>query len=287
MPDPPVTRREIGLFLCLLAASSGAFYVLLLTDASVAERWLESPLPGLFMWCPAASALVTCLVTRRSLRGLGWRWGGLKHYGVAYALPLVFGVPVYLLIWTAGWGDFDAQRLHTLAARYGLPGGTAGLLGATALVLVLAPLGVVATLGEEIGWRGFLVPHLARLTSLRRTSLIVGLIWSVWHYPLIFLVVPRLLPELPLWLGTVCFTVMVVAVSGIYTWLRVRSGSVFPAALLHATSNAFVFGLDRLTVHHTPYLSNEYGIGLAVSIPLVALPFWRWLGDARASEGLA
>jgi len=276
---PQETQRQIGLFCVLLITFSGIFYGLLVLSAGTAERWLSSPLPGLFMWCPGAAALVTCLLTRRSVRGLGWSWGGLRYYAMAYALPLAFGLPVYALLWWSGLGEFDPARLHALAAKTILPPGPVGLAGAVLVVLVLAPFGVVSALGEEIGWRGFLVPRLGRLVDLRRTSLIIGLLWSLWHYPLIFLVVPNLLPELPIWFGTLCFTMMVVAASGIYTWLRVRSDSVFPAALLHATSNTFLFGMDRLTVHHTPFFSHEYGLGLAIAIPLVAWPFWRRLSD--------
>lgn len=267
-----------------LASSSGIFYGLLAFSEGIAERWLSSMLPAAFMWCPGVAALLTCLATRRGAGGLGWRWGGWRYYGIAYALPLAIGIPVYAVLWWSGWGDFDPTPLEALRAKYGLPPGALGTSGAVLLVLALAPLGMLSSLGEEIGWRGFLVPRLAQLFDLRRTSLFVGLLWALWHYPLIFLVVPHYLPDLPLGFGTVCFTVMVVAVSAVYTWLRLRSGSVFPAALLHATSNAFLFGLDRLTLHHTPYFSHEYGIGLAISIPLFAWPFWRRLGAGREAS---
>jgi hypothetical protein len=56
-----------------------------------------------------------------------------------------------------------------------------------------------------------------------------------------------------------------------------RSGSVFPAALLHATSNAFMGAFEALTKHTdvTSYFTYEYGLGFALVVPLLSLPFWR------------
>ena len=72
------------------------FYGLLLFSDDTAELWPSSILPGLFMWCPGVSALLTCLLTRRNVRGLGWSWGGFRYNTTAYLLPLAFGLPVYL-----------------------------------------------------------------------------------------------------------------------------------------------------------------------------------------------
>jgi len=64
---------------------------------------------------------------------------------------------------------------------------TATYLVISVFILVQATLGVLIScltaLGEEIGWRGFLVPQLASVTSFTKTALISGLIWAVWHYP--------------------------------------------------------------------------------------------------------
>ena len=67
--------------------------------------------------------------------------------------------------------------------------------------------------------------------------------------PVVLAVLPVFIPKLPLSYALACFTVSVVAVSFVYTWLRLRSGSVFPAALLHATSNAFMGAFEAVTRH--------------------------------------
>ncbi|MEO8452029.1 MAG: CPBP family glutamic-type intramembrane protease, partial [Gemmatimonadota bacterium] len=75
-----------------------------------------------------------------------------------------------------------------------------------------------------------------------------------------------------------CFTVMVVGLSFLLTWLRVRSGSVWPVALFHASHNLFIQGfLDRVTVDtgSTKWLTTEFGAALAITVGLTAWLFWR------------
>jgi membrane protease YdiL (CAAX protease family) len=81
-----------------------------------------------------------------------------------------------------------------------------------------------------------------------------------------------------------CFGVMVVAMGFPFAWLRLRSGSVWPAAILHASHNLYVQGFfDRVTVNtgFTNWLTSEFGAGLAITIGITAWLFWR----ARASVG--
>jgi membrane protease YdiL (CAAX protease family) len=266
---------EIRLFLVLLLVMSGGFYAFLFLEPGAPGRWPSYS--AAFMWCPGLAAVLTLLILRRSLRGLGWSRGGLRCYLIAYALPVAFCVPVYLVVWWSGLGGFDAAAFEAYRSRTGLPAGLAGSLGVIAAVLLSAPLGVIATLGEELGWRGFLVPRLFASTNFTRTSVITGLVWSAWHYPVVVAVLPVFIPKLPIAYAIACFTVSVVAISFVYTWLRLRSGSVFPPALLHATSNAFMGAFESLTKHNevTSYYTYEYGLGFALVVPLLSLPFWK------------
>jgi uncharacterized protein len=271
----PAHAAEIRLFLALLSAFSSGFYAFLFLEPSAPGRWLSYS--AAFMWCPGLAALLTLLILRRSLRGLGWSWGGVRYYLIAYALPLAFCLPVYLAVWWLGLGAFDAGSFEAYRSRTGLPSGLVGSLGVIAAALLAAPLGMLATLGEELGWRGFLVPRLFASLSFTRTSLVTGLVWAAWHYPVVVAVLPVFIPKLPIAFAIACFTVSVVAISFVHAWLRLRSGSVFPAALLHATSNTFMGAFEALTTHSdvTSYFTYEYGLGFAIVVPLLSLPFWK------------
>jgi membrane protease YdiL (CAAX protease family) len=274
-------RREIRLFLALTFVLSGGFYAYLLLAAE--PRW-EGARSAAFMWCPGISALMARLALFRTVRGLGLGWGRTWRYlpGV-YLLPFLLAGIVYLSVWTLGGGSYDTERLLAVAAGMGLPSGTPGVALLATLAILGAGLGVTSTLGEELGWRGLLVPRLLTLTGFSRASLVTGLVWSVWHYPLIFVLLPRLRPMNRAF-ATVCFTISVTAVSFFYTWLRIRSGSVWLAALLHAASNGAQTLGEAMTTDTGPteYLTYEYGAGFSVVLLVLLAIFGRRLARVTA-----
>jgi len=97
---------------------------------------------------------------------------------------------------------------------------------------------VSSALGEEIGWRGLLVPELSKTTSFRLTSLTSGIVWSLWDYRVLIFVDYN--AATPTWYGLTCFTVMVVSGSFIFAWMRLKSGSLWTGAILHASHNLYI-----------------------------------------------
>jgi membrane protease YdiL (CAAX protease family) len=81
---------------------------------------------------------------------------------------------------------------------------------------------IANALGEEIGWRGFLVPELFKTTGLTGTALFSGVVWALWHYPV--LIGADYNAGTPTWYGLTCFTVMVLAISFIFAWMRLKIG---------------------------------------------------------------
>jgi membrane protease YdiL (CAAX protease family) len=224
------------------------------------------------MWCPGLAAIATKLILRRPFGELGLRWGSTTRYlfGVIF-FPYLLAAAVYLTVWFLDLGAFNADRLSALLAHVGL-GSLDPRIALPFVLLVTSPLGAVlnsaSTLGEELGWRGLLSPRLSEATNFARASVITGLIWSAWHYPLMFVLLPSMRPKLPLWYATACFTLSVVGVSFFYTWLRQQSGSVWPAVFLHAACNGAQTSFEILTIDTgvTHYLTYEYGIGFVIVI---------------------
>jgi membrane protease YdiL (CAAX protease family) len=265
------------------------FYVLTLLLSSVFQM-LDRHAPGNItlvtglMWCPALAAFATKLVFRESLRDLGWSWGTGRYQLWAYVIPLLYTLPVYLLVWLTGLGGFyDTGFVEKMAKAYGfaeLPPGIA----LVAYVLITMTAGFVPktarALGEEIGWRGFLVPELARVTGFTGVGFISGLMWAAWHFPAILF--SNYNAGTPAWYALTCFTVMVVAQSFIFAWLRLRSNSVWPAAFLHGSHNMFVqLVFTPLTVNtgSTAYVIDEFGAGLAVASVVGAVVVWSKRGE--------
>jgi membrane protease YdiL (CAAX protease family) len=231
------------------------------------------------MWSPGIAGMLTQLIATRSLRGLGWRLGSARWLGLAYILPIVYTLPVYALTWLTGLGSLlNPYFFSPLTRQYSSP----DLAAAVAVfVLIKATKGVAETLifslGEEIGWRGLLVPELAKMTSLTKTALISGIIWTAWHMPGIFLADLNSSGTPDLYAAGM-FAVMIIAISFPFAWLTLKSGSLWPAVLLHTTHNIFIQGVfDRLTGNSgiTPYITGEFGVGLAITSVVVVYVFWR------------
>jgi len=212
------------------------------------------------MWTPGVSALVTRLVFQHNVRGEGWRLGG-RWMALAYVLPLGYATVAYGLVWLTRLGGVDLTRFKSNVLTFLVLNGLLSLLSAT---------------GEELGWRGFLVPALAQRFSFTRVAVISGAIWAVWHVPLIIFADYN--AGTPAWYSVLCFVVMVVALGFPFAWLRLRSGSVWPAAILHASHNLFIQAFfDRVTVDTGPtkWLTSEFGAAVALAIVATAWLFWR------------
>jgi membrane protease YdiL (CAAX protease family) len=115
----------------------------------------------------------------------------------------------------------------------------------TATITVIRDFATV--LGEEIGWRGFLVPELAKRYSFAATAMLSGFIWAIWHYPILLLADYN--GHTPVWYYLPLFTLLLPVISFVWTWMRLKSGSLWPGVVLHAAHNTFIQQFfDPLTV---------------------------------------
>jgi membrane protease YdiL (CAAX protease family) len=255
MREPHAERAR---FLGITFGLSAVWYLLIIAAGGMARA------PGYvmaLMWSPAVGALVTQITFHHTWRGLGLRWPMHRWAVLGYVLPLAYATVAYGIVWLAGLGGLDLTRGPHNALKFVVLGTLVSLASAT---------------GEELGWRGYLVPALARTMSLTRVALVSGLIWAAWHVPLIAFADYN--PGTSTWYAVLCFTIGVVALSLPLAWLRLRSASVWPAALLHASHNLYVQGFfDRVTVDTgiTRWLTGEFGAALALTISVTAWLFWR------------
>jgi uncharacterized protein len=180
------------------------------------------------------------------------------------------GAAAYYLLFPQAF-DPSLGQLQALFA--GQPSAPAGSPWMIMLLLVLqsallaVPINAVASIGEEFGWRAYLLQKLmARFAGgaesadsvesggfpngfsaagARKASLLVGLVWGVWHWPLFFMSM-RIDSNTPL-LFPLVYLLSACALSVLLSWVTLRSGSVWPAAVGHGAINAFS-GLIALTM---------------------------------------
>jgi len=233
---------------------------------------------ALMMWSPGIAAILTSLIYRDRLGGYGWRPGKARYLGYAYVLPIVVALIAYGAVWLSDVADFSAEEFgynqwaRMLGLQEPVSFGVGWLLRMTVGMLFTS----IFTLGEEIGWTGFLTPKLSTITSVPVTSLIVGLFWAVWHFPAI--VVGIYGTGAPLWVALPGFTLALIGASLMRTVLKAESKSLWVGVILHSSHNMFLMGAFwTLTVRegHANYFVSESGVFLGLIYIIVAIIFWR------------
>lgn len=283
-------RKQLFTYLGLVLAFSSVFYFLIIKSGHLGAAG-GSYVVGI-MWCPAVAAMLTCKLSGRSIATLGWKWGEPRYQVMSYLIPLAYATVAYVSVWVLHLGGFyDHEFVAAVIKRFGL-GDMPPWAGIAFYFILAGTTGMVRScataLGEEIGWRGFLVPHLARRLTFTQTALISGVVWSLWHYPI--LIFADYNSGTPAWYGLTCFTVMVVSISFIFAWMRLKSGSLWTGVLLHASHNLFIQQFfDPLTTNtgRTPYVIGEFGAALALVSIAFALYFWGRRGELALPIGQA
>jgi membrane protease YdiL (CAAX protease family) len=239
------------------------------------------------MWAPALAAFTCCALLRIPFRFLGFAWPGMRAMAWGYLLPVGYAGAAYLFLWSTGLAPADFAGFLRASERSLHMGSSAGILNALLIVTFGVLQSAVSATGEEIGWRGFLVPVFAQRFGFTGVALFTGVIWAVWHYPLILF--GPYVSSAPKWVAIPCFTTMIFATGSMAAWLRLKTGSVWPAAMLHACHNAVIQWLfDSITVEtgRAAWFAGEFGVVLSVSSILFAIPLWRsgmrLLATARA-----
>jgi membrane protease YdiL (CAAX protease family) len=125
----------------------------------------------------------------------------------------------------------------------------------TGYLLLFGTQLLTSGLGEEVGWRGYMLPRLLARENSEKTLWISGLIWAAWHYPFVIFLFFENTAALPLGqqvmmviLSLAGFTMTIIGQAFIYAWLINNGGSVFWAVVYHALSNtlAIIFGGQAL-----------------------------------------
>jgi uncharacterized protein len=276
MAQPARSRVQVLTYLVIVLAFSSVFYVLILHSGSLGNG------RGLYvlglMWCPALAGMLTLRLNGRSIADLGWKWGETKYQVRSWYIPLLYASIAYAIVWIFHFGAFGNQAYYDLLTRAMHLGGAPWISIVIGIVLT-GTYGMIrsvsSALGEEIGWRGFLVPELSKTTSFTATSFLSGIIWSLWHYPI--LIYGDYNAGTPTWYGLTCFTVMVISISFIFAWMRLKSGSLWTGAILHGSHNLYIQAIfTPLTrdTGKTKWFIDEFGCVLPLVVIAFAIYFW-------------
>jgi membrane protease YdiL (CAAX protease family) len=274
-------------FILLTGLLSSLFYALVIASGHLSGGG-GTYVAGL-MWCPAVAALITARLSGLTLTGFAWP--GKKWMILAVLVPLAYSLLAYASIWLGGGGGFpNGQFVADKREALGLASlDDVGVIVLWFLLLSFAGIlqATARALGEEIGWRGFLTPLLVDRLGFAGAILVTGTVWTLWHIPI--LVFADYHSASPLPVAIFSFTLLIFAMSTILAWLRMRSASVWPCAVMHAAHNAFIQGFftpaTAETGPWTSWLVDEFGLATPVAIAVFAVVIlaveWRRKADAR------
>ena len=197
-----------------------------------------------------ATLIMLLVVTREGYSRKGWQSLGLGRLGLRMWPIAFFGT---LAITVAATAAVWATPLASVTAPAG------GIINSSvSLVVQVLILATTFSLAEEIGIRGYLLPKLLPL-GRKRALLVSGLVWATWHMPLLLLT--SLIPVGNKVIGVPLFYAAVVAASFFYGYLRIASGSLWPASIAHAAHNSAWGLMVAFTATSYPVLVNSYLLG--------------------------
>ncbi len=219
---------------------------------------------AVLIFSPAVVSLIVNYIYEKNLRGFNWKWKNNKLQLTSYLVPLIYITIAYGIALMFGFAKLNMTEITKLGPWGILMIPTLGLTGVLLMVL-----------GEEIGWRGFLLNNLYKKMSFKKASLITGVVWTLFHYPLLIMgnynngATPALYALL-------FFTISIMSANTIINWLFIKSKSIWTAVIFHTVHNSILNDITPLIKNTsiTPYLLTEFGALLAIIILLTSLYFW-------------
>ena len=228
------TRKRIILFLILSFASMWA-----LSCIYYVQR--VSSILLVMMFLPTIASVVTRIITKEGFAEMMLRprlKQNLKWYLAAYFAPpfiAYFGAMVYFVIFSSDFSPlqsaFAIEESITTTSDF-----LKTMITLIPLAIVVNPvMGLLQCFGEELGWRGYLLPKLVENFSPLSASVITGVIWGLWHAPIIAMGY-NYGTEYPI-AGIFAMTVLCAVLGVISGFLTYKTHSIWPAILFHAAIN--------------------------------------------------
>ncbi|WP_432828696.1 CPBP family glutamic-type intramembrane protease [Dactylosporangium sp. CA-092794] len=215
-------RRGLLLFLSLVAIFNLIFVAVVVKTGDT--RWFLG-----LMWSVALASVICRLVLHEGFRDVSFRFGGRRTLAIllaAIAYPIAIGLVAYGIAWATGLAEYTSPPNGFL---------TGLLLGAT----VTTAVACISTTGEEIGWRGYMLTRLIE-AGVPRPVLASGVIWALWHAPLIITGSYVVNSGGSKIMGLAGFAMTTISSAYVIARVRLETGSIWPAIVLHAAWNSII-----------------------------------------------
>jgi uncharacterized protein len=282
-------RQGLAIYFGMVVLLSAVFQLLFIETRS----WLwVIPL----MWSPAVASVVARLVLGEGFADVSFRVGGHRGWlaiAVAVPFPIVIGLPVYGIAWMTGLASF-APRPGGVATQFASASPVAAFVVMLAVAATLGTIvGILTAAGEEIGWRGYMLTRLID-AGIPYPVLASGVIWGLWHVPIVLGVGYAAGPSPAA--SAVLLVVLATAFGVVFARLRLQTGSVWPAIVLHGAWNSIIqsafdaarTGGDNSRLHDgASWWVGESGVLTVTAMIIAAVVFsqGRWALRRRPDVG--
>lgn len=207
-------KKSIIIFLIATFMLSSVCYYIYIKGGESA-----SGITALLMWCPGVVAIIIRNIFYKKEKVLGFNRCNMKYIILGIVIPMVYLGASYGIYWLLTPNAFTGNIYSN----------------SIGLMVYAVFSSVLTAMGEEIGWRGFLLPKMDLIMSRKKAIILCGFIWAVWHFPL--MITGLYQSGTPFWYQLSIFTIEVILITSVMAYLRFHSDSVWPAIILHASHN--------------------------------------------------
>ena len=296
-------KNELTLYLVLTFGLAWLLQVVACVSLWQGNAALFQPVLAVSMFCPLVAVLAVTRLLGHRPTGVRWRpqfRGRLGFWLAAWMGPMVLtllGGALYYAIFPARL-DLDGSyllaamggewTLDALKTELGITPVSYLIIGIVQAVSYAPPINMLFAVGEEAGWRGFMMPCLKERFGLWKGRLLGAAIWAAWHWPVILLAgyeygtnyLGAPLSGLVVWF-VVCF-----ALGSLLDWLYDAAGSIWAPALAHGAFNAAAALPVLVSRPEDAYYSvlGPMPVGLIAILPTLALAIWLTVRQAKQEK---
>lgn len=246
-------KKSIIVFLVITGLLSCICYAIAILGGESA-----SSITAVLMWCPGIAALVVKKIYYRKERVFGFGKCQSSYIALAIVLPVIYLGLSYGIYWLINPSSFTGEVYSN-----SMP-----------LMVSAFFTSMLTAMGEEIGWRGFLLPKMESVFNYKTAILLSGVIWAIWHFPL--MITGQYQSGTPIYYQLPMFTLDIVLITAIMAYIRLKSNNIWPAIILHSSHNYF----DQLIFQpltdspQSVYLVGETGLITIICILMIVIFFY-------------
>ncbi len=205
------------------------------------------------MLYPAIASIITQLITRQKERDnflhINLKGNG-RYYIFSLSVPVIFGIIgeiIFVLLFV---------RNYNLSSAIEFNGGGLTVTATILFSLMLCFPQFFMGFGEEFGWRGYLTPELEKLVPEPVAVIITGIVWGLWHAPLVAKGY-NWGTDYPPFVRIIMMCVSCVLMSFILTWLTKKTTSVYPASLFHIVLDVMMSPVSNVIIGDSTATENH------------------------------